>query len=114
MSEKKSSKKDTIVVEPTDSQRNTAALCYLFFAIGYFTKEKDSSYVKFHMEQSLALLVVAVVLSLINIIPILGQLIYLAGAIAVIVIFFIGIGNALGGRQLKLPIIGDFADNFKL
>lgn len=113
MSEKNSSK-EPIVVDPTQSQRNIAALCYVFFAIGYFTKEKDSSYVKFHMEQSLALLVVAVVLSLINIIPILGQLIYLAGTIAIIIIFFIGVGNALGGRQLKLPLIGDFADNFKL
>lgn len=113
MSEKHSSQ-ETIVVEPTKSQKNIAALCYIFFAIGYFTKEKDSSYVKFHMSQSLALLVVAILISFISIIPILGWLVYVIGTIAVIVIFFIGVGNAMGGRQLKLPIIGDFADNFKL
>lgn len=112
MSEKKSPQ--TIVVDPTQSERNIAALCYIFFVIGYFTKEKDSTYVKFHMQQSLALLVVAVLLAFVNIIPILGQLVYLVGSIAVIVIFFIGIGNALGGRQHKLPLIGDFSDNFKL
>jgi uncharacterized membrane protein len=114
MSEKKPPKKDTIVIEPTDSQRNIAALCYIFFAIGYFTREKDSTYVKFHMQQSLALLVIAVLLTFVNIIPIFGWIVSFVGSIAVIVIFFIGIGNALGGRQQKLPFIGDFADNFKL
>ncbi len=66
------------------------------------------------MKQSLTLLVFSVVLSMIGIIPILGWLIAFFGGILCIVLFIIGIINALGGKEKELPIIGKYADIFSL
>ena len=110
--EKKTSEKVTIV--PTDRQKNIAAISYIFFVIGYFTVEKDSAFVKFHMQQSLTLLVFAIALSVVGIIPILGWLIAFLGGILSLILFIIGIINALGGEEKELPIIGKYAENFSL
>lgn len=111
MSESKTSPEKIIIV-PTDRQKTIAAVCYVLFIIGYFTVEKDSPFVKFHMKQSLTLLVFSVILSMIGIIPILGWLIAFFGGILSIILFIIGIVNALGGKEKELPLIGKYAEIF--
>lgn len=113
MSEEKKSPEKVIVVL-TDRQKNIAALCYIFFLIGYFTVEKDSPFVKFHIKQSLTLLIFAVITSVIGIIPLLGWLIAFLGGILSLILFIIGILNALGGKEKELPIIGKYAENLSL
>lgn len=111
--EKKTSKKVTIVL--TDRQKNIAAISYIFFIIGYFTVEKDSPFVKFHMKQSLALLIFAAAisftLSILGIIPLLGWLIAFLGGILSLILFVIGIINALSGEEKELPLIGKYSEN---
>jgi uncharacterized membrane protein len=80
-------KNSTINISPSQDQKNIATLCYVFFAFGYISKEKNNSFVKFHMEQSLVLLLSAVFLTFVNIIPILGPIIYFFGAIAIVILF---------------------------
>jgi uncharacterized membrane protein len=108
-----SSPKKTFIV-PTNRQKNIAAICYIFFLIGYFTVEKDSAFVKFHIKQSLTLLIFGILTNILLIIPILGWIIYPFATIAVIVLFIIGILNALGGKEKELPFIGKYAENFNL
>ena len=109
---KKSSEK--VFVVPTDRAKLIAAICYVLFVIGYFTTEKNSPFVKFHMQQSLTLLVFSIILSMIGIIPILGWLIAFFGGIICFILFIIGIINALRGKEKELPIIGKYADIFSL
>lgn len=112
-----------------------AVLCYLPILCGLnnimagvflFTEPKSSKFVRFHAIQSLLILASAVVLSIVssivqilNIIPVIGQLI--AGGVALITFFYI-IGMAFYSYFLmykanqnqmpKVPVIGFYADKF--
>jgi uncharacterized membrane protein len=66
-------------------------------------------FVKFHAFQCLGLAVVMFCLALVNIIPLLGQIVYLICALCMLVIWVLCIIKASQGRAFKLPIISEFA-----
>jgi uncharacterized membrane protein len=66
-------------------------------------------FVKFHAFQCLGLAVTSFVLGFINIIPILGQIIFLIGLLALFVLWVLCILKASQGNAFKLPVIGNFA-----
>ena len=66
-------------------------------------------FVKFHAFQSLGLAVTGFVLGFINIIPILGQIIFLIGLLALFVLWVLCVLKASQGNAFKLPVIGNFA-----
>jgi len=66
-------------------------------------------FIKFHAFQCLGLAVIGFVLGFINIIPILGQIIFLVGMLALLVLWVICILKASQGSAFKLPVIGNFA-----
>ena len=66
-------------------------------------------FVKFHAFQCLGLAVTGFVIGFINIIPILGQIIFLIGMLALFVLWVICILKASQGNAFKLPVIGNFA-----
>lgn len=72
-----------------------------------FPKEK---YAVFHANQGLLLLITGVVISVVgSVIPILGWFIILPfGSIFTLVLFVMGIINAMGGKMKRLPLIGSF------
>lgn len=72
-----------------------------------FPKEK---FAVFHANQSLILLITAVLLNIVgSTIPIIGWfLIIPAGAIFTLVLFVMGIVNAMGGKMQRLPLVGGF------
>jgi uncharacterized membrane protein len=65
--------------------------------------------IKFHAYQELGLTVVLICLHVIAIIPILGWFVYIAGSIALLVVWILCIVKASQGGAFKLPFIGDFA-----
>jgi uncharacterized membrane protein len=69
-----------------------------------------SSYVRFHSWQSIFLGIAAFALSFINIIPILGQIIFLLGMLLLFVLWIIVLLKALKGERYKLPFIGNLAE----
>ena len=71
---------------------------------------KKRSFVRFHSWQSIFLNIVAIVIGFINIIPILGQLIFLVGMLILFVAWIIVLLKALKGERFKLPLIGDLAE----
>ena len=75
---------------------------------------KDNVFTQFHAKQGLVLFVAGVGISLIAWIPILGWLIGFVGWILWIILAIIGIINVLNGKQVPLPIIGKFAEKFKI
>lgn len=75
---------------------------------------KDSPFAQYHAKQGLVLFIAEVATMLIVWIPILGWLIGFMAWIIWVVLSLMGIINALGGKQVPLPIIGKFAEKFKL
>ena len=69
-----------------------------------------NSYIKFHAWQSIFLGIAAFAIGFINIIPFLGQIIFLLGMLALFVAWIIVLLKALKGERYKLPFIGDLAE----
>lgn len=68
-----------------------------------------SSFVRFHAWQSIFLGIAAFAIGIINIIPILGQIIFLIGMLILFVAWIVALLKALKGERYQLPIIGKFA-----
>lgn len=69
-----------------------------------------NSYVRFHSWQSIFLGIACFALSFVNIIPILGQIVFLLGMLVLFVGWLIALLKALKGERFKLPLIGKFAE----
>jgi uncharacterized membrane protein len=95
------------------SDNAAAAVAYLTFipAIIFLVMEpyNRKPFIKFNCFQCLGLTVVSFVLLFFNIIPILGQIIFLVGNLAMLVLWVICIINASQGKLFKIPVIGNFA-----
>jgi uncharacterized membrane protein len=95
------------------SDNTAGALAYVTIipAIIFLVLEpyNKKPFVKFHAIQELGLFVFMICLHIILIIPILGWLIYILGAICALVAWIICIVKASQGGALKLPVIGKFA-----
>ncbi len=68
---------------------------------------KKNTFASYHIRQSLGLMLTAFALSLLNIIPIIGQIIWLIGFIVLLYMWIMGLMNAVNGREKPLPILGD-------
>ena len=64
---------------------------------------------RFHAFQELGLAATGFALSLCNIVPILGQIVFLIGMLCLLVVWVICIIKASQGGAFKLPVIGNFA-----
>lgn len=76
--------------------------------------EKKHEFAKFHIRQSLGLFLTAVVFSFINIIPLIGWMIWFVGVFFLIYIWIKGLMNAINGKEEVLPFLGEkYAEIFK-
>ncbi|GAA0872894.1 hypothetical protein GCM10009117_20410 [Gangjinia marincola] len=104
----------------TDSgQDKTIAIIAYLTLIGLviafvMNSEKKHEFASFHIRQSLGLMLTGFVVSFINIIPILGQIIWLIAAVGLLIFWIMGLMNAINHKQKPLPILGDkYAQWFK-
>ena len=88
-----------------------AMLAYVFFPVPLLTEDKNDPFVKFHLKQAIVLVLAAVAVSVVgSIIPFIGWfLIAPLGSVAILVLWVIGIINALNGEEKELPVIGSYA-----
>jgi uncharacterized membrane protein len=49
-----------------------------------------------------------------NVIPVLGQIVWMLGSIVLIVLMILGMVNALQGKMWELPVLGVFAKQLRL
>jgi len=75
---------------------------------------KDSAFAQHHGKQGLILFLAWIVFSFVNIIPLLGQVVWFFGTMAFIVIMIIGIIKAMQGDFWEIPLIGHYAKSIKL
>ena len=91
-----------------------AYLAYIIFFIPLLTDAKDDPFVKYHVKQGLALFISAVVLTFINIIPILGQIVWIVGVIILFVAWIVGLLNVSKGAQKPVPLVGQLGEKLNL
>jgi uncharacterized membrane protein len=92
-----------------------AVLAYIgpLVLVSYFTSREDS-FVKFHIKQGLVLFTIEVALWVLSgIIWMLWPIVQIIH-IAIIILAIIGIVNAVKGREKELPLVGKFAQHFKV
>ncbi|OGC57207.1 hypothetical protein A2425_00910 [candidate division WWE3 bacterium RIFOXYC1_FULL_42_17] len=88
-----------------------AIVAYFIFFLPLLTEYKDNDFVKFHVKQSILILILGVGISLISYIPVIG-IIGMLGSIALVVLWVLGILNAASEKKEPLPIIGKYAEQY--
>lgn len=116
-------KKSRTVARTASGKKNTvmAMVAYILFFVPLLTKDKNDPFVKFHVKQSLVLLIASIVVnvaeSLLAQLPMLGWvasgLIGLIVSVFFLVLWVMGVMNALNGKMEELPVIGKYADQLK-
>lgn len=94
----------------------------IFAVIGYLgilclvplLLKKDSKFAIFHAKQGLVLFIGEVAAGVINIIPLLGQIICFLAVVIFAILSLIGMIQALMGRCWKMPIVGDIAEKINI
>ncbi len=76
--------------------------------------KRDSVFAMHHGKQGLVLLIAWMALWIGNVIPVLGQIVWMLGTIALIILMILGVINALHGRMWEMPFLGNFAKQLKL
>lgn len=101
---------------PSDTGKILAGLGYLtgIVAIVAILMEpyKDEKFVRQHAFQALALYVIMIVASILNVIPILGQIVWLVASIAVAVFAIIGAVKAFQGQEYEMPLVYGFIKSY--
>ena len=102
--------------KPAGKGKNTgmAVVAYIVFFIPLLTDSKNDPFVKYHVKQGLVLFICSFIVWIIaSFIPILGWIISPILNIVILVLAILGIINAVNGVEKPLPLIGQFASNFK-
>ena len=70
-------------------------------------KDKKVSFASYHIRQSLGLAVTGIALAIIGIIPFIGWLISILGTIFIVILWVLGLINALNGYEKPVPVMGE-------
>lgn len=96
--------------EERDAEENKAlgAISYLGpLVILSLLLKPNSPFVRFHANQSIALIIFSVLCSICSAVPFFGWMIGMFGGVFTLVNVFKGFFGALNGKRNKLPIVGD-------
>jgi len=101
----------TISNQSTDIDKTTAIIAYITLIgliIAYVqNKDKKNAFVAYHIRQSLGLICTSFALSIINIVPILGWIVSSLGFVLLLVLWILGLMNALNGQEKPVMILGE-------
>ena len=99
---------DTYSAEDIEKGKTMAGLSYLLFFLPLVACP-ESKYAKFHANQSLLLLITAIVGDVIlGVIPVVGWMLMPIFGVVVLALGIIGLINGFGGKAKRLPLIGRF------
>lgn len=98
-----------VMDQDTRDNRVLSLFCYLgMFMILPLVAQPNSSFVRFHANQGLVLILFSICAAVVSIIPILGWIVSAVCLIFAFVCTIIGIVNACKGRKKPLPLIGKY------
>ncbi len=75
---------------------------------------KEDELVKFHVKQGITLFIAELITGVVSKVPFIGWLIGLVGGLIWLVLSIIGILNVLSGKRQELPLIGKYAEQWKI
>ena len=75
---------------------------------------KDDPFVKFHVKQGITLFIGEIILIVIAMVPFIGWVIAWIGNIVALILAINGIVNVLQGNEKELPLVGKYAETFKI
>ena len=79
----------------------------IFLVVEPYNKNK---FIRFHAFQCLFIYAAGFVLGIVNIIPLLGQIVFLLGSLGLFIAWIMCVVKAYGNQKFKLPVIGDLAE----
>ncbi len=97
------------VFDPQDIQQNKTMAGLAFLGILFFlplVSCPNSAFGRWAANQGLLVLLASIVVSLINIIPLLGQIIYLVLSLLIAIFAIISMVGAFQGQAKPIPVIG--------
>lgn len=102
------------VVDGNKKDTMMAIIAYFIFFIPLLTEAKNDEFVKFHVKQSIMLVLAGILVNVLgSVIPVLGWFLILPlGGIAVFVLWVMGVLSASKGETKELPLIGKYAKDF--
>lgn len=100
----------------SSEKKNTAMAmaAYVVFFIPLLTEDKNDPFVKFHIKQGITLFVAWMAAGFISLVPIIGWMIAPFLSLSIFALIVIGVDRAHKGEQKPLPLIGKYADSFKI
>lgn len=90
-----------------------AIVAYVLFFIPLLTDAKNDPFVKYHVKQGLVLFIASVGVMIISRVLMIYVFAWILN-IGLLVLFVIGIMNAINGKEVPLPFIGQFADKIHI
>ena len=84
-----------------------AMLAYILFFLPLIACP-SSRFGRYHANQGLIVFLCCALLSIVQMIPFVGQIVFLGGGICMFILILMGIGNAAQGKMVPLPVIGGF------
>jgi uncharacterized membrane protein len=97
-----------------ENNTTMAVIAYVVFFIPLLTEAKNDPFVKYHVKQGLVLFVAWIASGFVSMVPFIGWMLAPVLSLAMLVLMIIGIISASKGEQKPLPVIGKYADNFKI
>jgi uncharacterized membrane protein len=100
----------------TSGDKTIAIIAYLTF-IGLIiafvmNQEKKDDFGAYHIRQSLGLCLSGLALSIINVLPILGWIISLLGGLLLLVLWVMGLINAINHKKEPVPVLGKYFEEW--
>ncbi len=106
---------DTHVNKNNDEDKTMATLSYLgFLCLVPLLMKKDNVYVQFHAKQGLIILIVWIVACFVNVIPILGQMVWSFVTAVLGVVSIIAIVKVWKNENWKIPYIYEYSKKVKI
>lgn len=98
-----------------DDDRLIAAIGYVgILCVIPLALKRDSKFAQHHGKQGLVLLIAWMILWVCNVIPILGQIVWMLGSILLLILLILGVVNALNGKMWEMPVLGQYAKKINL
>jgi uncharacterized membrane protein len=91
-----------------------AIIAYVAFFIPLLAEDKNDPFVKFHVKQGMVLFVAWIAAVFVSMVPLVGWMLSPLLSLAMLALMVIGIMGAYKGEQKPLPLIGKYADSFKI
>lgn len=98
------------------SGKNIAIIAYITL-IGLIiafvmNNDKKDAFASYHIRQSLGLMCAGIALSIFSPIPFLGWAVAVFGSLFILVLWVIGLLNAVNGKQAPVPVLGEYFEKW--